>query len=144
MLLDSGWGTPPFRKEKFQHSSDRTNAEWFSDEKLMLLFLTKILVMPQTPLFKEPRIFNAFLITSHSFLISLMVSLCGQERGWYSTRRKQGEAWQLRSWAVDTAYQPPSRHLASVPQGRECLSGCNWYESKKRARVREDKGRQPY
>lgn len=48
---------------------------------------------------------------------------------------------RLRSWAVDTAYQRPSRNHASAPQGHECLAGwwCNWYKSKKKKRQESEK-----
>lgn len=70
-----------------------------------------------------------FSLVSQSLSVGRKVG--GIPRG--ESRARHG---RLRSWAVDTAYQPPSRHHASAPQGRECLAGwwCNWYKSKKKGK----------
>ena len=102
LLLGHRWGTSPIEKRGRVNTLVTANAEWFSDEKLMLLFFAKILVMPWTNLSsRSPEHLMHFSLFLHSFLISLTVSLCGQEGVWYCRRREQGKAnWTAELWTL--------------------------------------------
>ena len=138
LLLGHRWGTSPIEKRGRVNTLVTANAEWFSDEKLMLLFFAKILVMPWTNTSLQ-GVQNIWCI-SHYFSTPFSLAspshsvgrkVCGIAEG-----ESKGRQIEQLSYGP-CAYPWPSRNHSQRPEADRGVTGAKVG----RGRVREDKGR---